>query len=158
MRTLDLVTTGSDYFIVAEYVRSGNLQTLLKQARRRQRHFSADSMVFIGRQILAALSYAHRRREQDGRPYGVIHRDVSPSNILISDRGSVKLSDFGIAKAQDQRSVVFKVKGKVGYMSPEQARGTVVDLARIFFRSASCCTKFSSANGCSSAICCHRCR
>src|SRR6185369_2772691 len=127
VRTLDLVNAGEDYFIVMEYVRGGDLRTLLKRAKRRQARLSIDSVLFVVSEVLAALSYAHDRHTPDGQPLGLIHRDVSPSNILLGVDGSVKLTDFGIAKSQTQGSVVFKVKGKIGYMAPEQARGEPVD-------------------------------
>jgi serine/threonine protein kinase len=127
VRTVDLVTAGEDYFIVMEYVRGGDLRTLMKRARRRHEKFPPQAALFIAHEILEALSYAHSRVGPDGRRLGLIHRDVSPSNILLSGAGEVKLTDFGIAKASTHRSVFFKVKGKVGYMSPEQARGEPID-------------------------------
>jgi serine/threonine protein kinase len=127
VRTVDLVNAGEDYFMVMEYVRGGDLRTLLRRARRRHKRFSPQAAVFIGHEILEALAYAHGKTGPDGRLLGLIHRDVSPSNILLSGAGEVKLTDFGIAKAGTHRSVFFKVKGKVGYMSPEQARGEGVD-------------------------------
>jgi serine/threonine-protein kinase len=127
VRTVDLVTAGDDYFMVMEYVRGGDLRTLARRARRRGKRFSVQAGVFIGHELLEALAYAHTRTGPDGRPLGLIHRDVSPSNILLSGAGEVKLTDFGIAKASTHRSVFFKVKGKVGYMSPEQARGEQID-------------------------------
>jgi serine/threonine protein kinase len=127
VRTVDLVNAGDDYFMVMEYVRGGDLRTLLRRARRRHKRFSPQAAVFIGHEILEALAYAHGRSGPDGRPLNLIHRDVSPSNILLSGAGEVKLTDFGIAKASTHRSVFYKVKGKVGYMSPEQARGETVD-------------------------------
>jgi serine/threonine-protein kinase len=127
VRTVDLVNAGEDYFMVMEYVRGGDLRTLLRRARRRHKRFSPQAAVFIGHEILEALAYAHGKTGPDGRLLGLIHRDVSPSNILVSGAGEVKLTDFGIAKAGTHRSVFFKVKGKVGYMSPEQARGEGVD-------------------------------
>ncbi len=127
VRTVDLVTAGEDYFIVMEYVRGGDLRTLMKRARRRHQRFPPQAALFIAHEILEALSYAHSRLGSDGRKLGLIHRDVSPSNILLSGAGEVKLTDFGIAKASTHRSVFFKVKGKVGYMSPEQARGEPID-------------------------------
>jgi serine/threonine-protein kinase len=127
VRTVDLVNAGDDYFMVMEYVRGGDLRTLMRRARRRHRTFSPQAAVFIGHEILEALAYAHGKSAPDGRPLNLIHRDVSPSNILLSGAGEVKLTDFGIAKASTHRSVFYKVKGKVGYMSPEQARGEGVD-------------------------------
>ncbi len=127
VRTIDLVNAASDYFIVMEYVRGGDLRTLLRRARRRGRRLSPAAALYVGMAIADALAYAHARTLPDGRPLGLIHRDVSPSNILLSSSGEVKLSDFGIAKAVTHRSVFYKVKGKVGYMSPEQARGETLD-------------------------------
>jgi len=127
VRTVDLVHTGDDYFMILEYVRGADLRTLLRRAKRRAARFSPSAGLFIAREILEALHYAHGKTGVDGSPLGLIHRDVSPSNILISGAGEVKLSDFGIAKASSHRSIFYKVKGKVGYMSPEQARGEPVD-------------------------------
>jgi len=127
VRTVDLVNAGDDYFMVMEYVRGGDLRTLMRRARRRRQKFGAQAAVFIGHELLEALAYAHGKTGGDGKPLGLIHRDVSPSNILLSGAGEVKLTDFGIAKASTHRSVFYKVKGKVGYMSPEQARGEPVD-------------------------------
>jgi serine/threonine-protein kinase len=127
VRTVDFVADGEDYFMVMEYVRGGDLRTLTRRARRRHERFPPQAALFIAHEILEALAYAHSRLGPDGRPVSLIHRDVSPSNILLSGAGEVKLTDFGIAKASTHRSVFFKVKGKVGYMSPEQARGETLD-------------------------------
>jgi serine/threonine protein kinase len=127
VRTVDLVNAGEDYFMVMEYVRGGDLRTLMRRARRKHKKFTPQAAVFIGHEILEALAYAHGKAGGDGKLLGLIHRDVSPSNILLSGAGEVKLTDFGIAKAGTHRSVFFKVKGKVGYMAPEQARGEAVD-------------------------------
>lgn len=127
VHTIDLVNAGDDYFMVMEYVKGADLRTLLKRVRRKHKRFSPQAGVFIGHEILEALAYAHAKTAHDGRPLNLIHRDISPSNILLSGAGEVKLTDFGIAKASTHRSVFYKVKGKVGYMSPEQARGEPVD-------------------------------
>ncbi|HXU68972.1 MAG TPA: protein kinase [Polyangia bacterium] len=127
VHTIDLVNAGDDYFMVMEYVKGADLRTLLKRVRRKHKRFSPAGGVFIGHEILEALAYAHQKSAHDGRPLNLIHRDISPSNILLSGAGEVKLTDFGIAKASTHRSVFYKVKGKVGYMSPEQARGEPVD-------------------------------
>jgi serine/threonine protein kinase len=127
IHTIDLVTAGSEYFIVMEYLAGGDLRTLLKKARRRRKRFSAAAAIYITREVLSALAYAHAKRDLEGRPLRLIHRDVSPSNILISINGEVKLTDFGIAKAATHNSLFYKVKGKVGYMSPEQAKSDPMD-------------------------------
>ncbi len=127
VRTLDLVNAGEDYFMVLEYVRGGDLRSLLRRAKRRHAKLTVASALYVVTEILAALDYAHNKAAPNGTPLGLIHRDVSPSNILLGSNGEVKLTDFGIAKAPTQGSVVFKVKGKVGYMAPEQARGEPVD-------------------------------
>ncbi|MSP61673.1 MAG: serine/threonine protein kinase [Myxococcales bacterium] len=127
VHTIDLVSAGSDYFIVMEYVRGGDLRTLMRRARRRGKDLSPQAALFVGGDIADALGYAHAKLRPDGQSLGLIHRDVSPSNILLSGSGEVKLTDFGIAKASTHRSVFYRVKGKVGYMSPEQARGDTLD-------------------------------
>ena len=127
VHTIDLVTAGGEYFIVMEYLPGGDLRTLLKKAKRRGKRFSPAAAVRVGREILSALAYAHVKRDLDGQPLKLIHRDVSPSNILISYTGEVKLTDFGIAKASTHNSLFYKVKGKIGYMSPEQARSESLD-------------------------------
>ncbi len=127
IHTIDLVAAGAEYFIVMEYLAGADLRTLLKRAKRRRRRFSAAAGIFVAREVLSALAYAHSKRGPDGSPLELIHRDVSPSNILISYNGEVKLTDFGIAKASTHHSVFYRVKGKVGYMSPEQARSEPLD-------------------------------
>jgi serine/threonine protein kinase len=127
VHTIDLVRAGDEYFMVMEYVRGGDLRTLLKRAKRRKKRVHAAAALFLARELLSALAYAHQKLGLDGRPLGLIHRDVSPSNILVSGAGEVKLTDFGIAKATTHHSVFYRVKGKVGYMSPEQARNQELD-------------------------------
>jgi eukaryotic-like serine/threonine-protein kinase len=127
IHTIDLVTAGGEYFIVMEYLAGGDLRTLLKRAKRRGARFSPAAAIYIAREVLAALAYAHVKRDIDGKPLRLIHRDVSPSNILVSHAGEVKLTDFGIAKAATHNSLFYKVKGKIGYMSPEQAKSEPLD-------------------------------
>jgi serine/threonine protein kinase len=122
VHTIDLVRAGDDYFMVMEYVRGGDLRILIKRARKRKRRLGPAAALYIAREVLAALAYAHARTSPNGKPLGLIHRDVSPSNILLSAAGEVKLTDFGIAKATTHHSTFYRVRGKIGYMSPEQAR------------------------------------
>jgi serine/threonine protein kinase len=127
VHTIDLVTAGGEYFIVMEYLPGGDLRTLLKRAKRRGKRFSPAAAIHICREVLSALAYAHVKRDFEGNPLKLIHRDVSPSNILVSYAGEVKLTDFGIAKAATHNSLFYKVKGKIGYMSPEQAKSEALD-------------------------------
>jgi serine/threonine protein kinase len=127
VHTIDLVTAGGEYFIVMEYLPGGDLRTLLKKAKRRGKRFSPSAAIHICREVLSALAYAHVKRDFEGNPLKLIHRDVSPSNILVSYAGEVKLTDFGIAKAATHNSLFYKVKGKIGYMSPEQAKSEPLD-------------------------------
>ncbi|MGE5181502.1 MAG: serine/threonine protein kinase [Acidobacteriota bacterium] len=127
VHTIDLVTAGNEYFIVMEYLPGGDLRTLLKKAKRRGHRFSPAAAIYISREVLSALAYAHAKRDFNGNPLKLIHRDVSPSNILLSYGGEVKLTDFGIAKAATHTSLFYKVKGKIGYMSPEQAKSESLD-------------------------------
>ncbi|MEO7729948.1 MAG: serine/threonine-protein kinase, partial [Kofleriaceae bacterium] len=127
VHTIDLVTAGNEYFIVMEYLPGGDLRTLLRKAKRRGKRFSPSASIHICREVLSALAYAHVKRDLAGTPLKLIHRDVSPSNILVSYAGEVKLTDFGIAKAATHNSLFYKVKGKIGYMSPEQAKSEPLD-------------------------------
>ncbi len=127
IHTIDLVTAGAEYFIVMEYLAGADLRTLLKKIKRMRGRMSAAGGIYVAREILSALAYAHAKIGPDGKPLRLIHRDVSPSNILVSHNGEVKLTDFGIAKAATHNSVFYRVKGKVGYMSPEQARSEPID-------------------------------
>jgi serine/threonine protein kinase len=127
VHTIDLVAAGNDYFIVMEYVRGGDLRTILRRIKQRGRQIDPAAAIFIAREMLSALAYAHEKKNNDGKPLKLIHRDVSPSNIMVSAAGEVKLADFGIAKASTHKSVFYRVKGKVGYMSPEQAYGESLD-------------------------------
>jgi serine/threonine protein kinase len=126
VRTFDLVNSNDRLFIVMEYVRGADLRTIAWRARRRK-PLSVKAILYVGLEILAGLAYAHGRRSPNGEPLGIIHRDLSPSNILCSGEGEVKLSDFGIAKAVTYSSVFYRVRGKVGYMSPEMAHNRPID-------------------------------
>src|SRR6185312_16183516 len=81
----------------------------------------------VASEVAQGLHFAHELRGPDGQPLGLIHRDVTPSNILVSLAGEVKLSDFGLAKRRHDRSVVGSLKGNLSYMSPEQAKQSSLD-------------------------------
>lgn len=117
------------YFIAMEFVEGRDLRTILKSAREVETPIPIPLAVYIACKVASALDYAHRRREADGRELKIVHRDVSPQNILISYEGDIKLCDFGIAKAASKVSKTESgaLKGKVRYMSPEQAWGKPID-------------------------------
>lgn len=116
-------------YLVMEYVEGMELRGVLKELRRRNEVMPASIACFIISELAEALKHAHERCNDSGKPLGIVHRDVSPSNILISKEGQVKLSDFGIAKSTLQSDVTQagQIKGKFRYMSPEQAHGHAID-------------------------------
>jgi serine/threonine protein kinase len=138
VHTFDLVESDESLFIVMEYVRGADLRTICRRAKLRRRSISPAAAIQIALEVLAGLSYAHTRRDPSGTSLDIIHRDVSPSNILCSAQGEVKLSDFGIAKASTHSSVFYRVRGKVGYMSPEQARNEAIDARTDLYSLAVC--------------------
>ena len=117
------------YFIAMEHVEGRDLRSILQLSRETSQRLPIPLAVAIAAKVAAALDYAHRRRGDDGSDLNIVHRDVSPPNILVSNDGDVKLCDFGIAKAASKvsRTESGALKGKVPYMSPEQAWGRAVD-------------------------------
>ncbi len=117
------------YFIAMEYLFGKDLKTILGIAEERNLHLSLENTLHIASRICSGLDYAHNMKDLQGDLLNIIHRDVSPQNIFITYDGQVKIIDFGIAKAASRitstRSGV--IKGKVAYMSPEQAEGLEVD-------------------------------
>ena len=125
----DVVQTGDVYFIVMEYIEGANLKRVVEAARLRQGPLPVSIAVYIAVQVCQGLDYAHDKTDPRGRDLNIVHRDVSPPNVLLSWTGEVKLTDFGLAKAASQVSVTDPgvVKGKFGYLSPEAALGETVD-------------------------------
>jgi serine/threonine protein kinase len=117
------------YFIAMEFVLGSNLRGIMEKTAQLDTRLSVNDSIFIITRAAIGLDYAHRKRDHRNRPLSIIHRDISPQNILVSYEGEVKLTDFGIAKAALTTSITKTgvLKGKVSYMSPEQARGQVVD-------------------------------
>jgi TonB family protein len=125
----DLDKVGDSYYIAMEYVDGHDLKNILKQAHERGQPMTVEVALFITAKIASALDYAHRKRDFDEKDLSLVHRDVSPQNVLISQEGDIKLCDFGIAKAASKAShtQVGALKGKLQYMSPEQASGKLID-------------------------------
>jgi serine/threonine protein kinase len=117
------------YFIAMELIRGVNLEQFSQQLHDKKRQLPRELAVFIVSRIARGLAYAHAKTDKDGRPLGIVHRDVSLKNIMIAFEGDVKLTDFGIAKARgfltDQEGEV--VAGKADFMSPEQANFQITD-------------------------------
>jgi len=114
------------YYLAMEYVRGKSLAEVHRRARTAGRPFPPVLAAQIALEVARGLAYAHRLTEH-GQPVGLVHRDVTPHNVLISYDGAVKLTDFGIAKASNRASTAGMLKGKFAYMAPEQARGEPVD-------------------------------
>ncbi len=118
----DIGQWSGSYFFTMEYVRGEDLRAILKAIARSGRRLPLQHMLTIVAGAAAGLHAAHERRDDEGRSLGIVHRDVSPSNVLVSYDGAVKLVDFGVAKAAQRQSETRAgtLKGKIAYMSPEQ--------------------------------------
>jgi TonB family protein len=125
----DLGKIGEDYFIAMEFVDGKDLRSILNSARAESRPLPLGLALLVGSRLASALDHAHRQKDFEGRPLGLVHRDVSPQNVLISYEGDIKLCDFGIVKAvtKASKTQMGALKGKLQYMSPEQAWGRPVD-------------------------------
>ena len=117
------------YFIAMEYVPGKDLRHVLERSAAVGTRVAIADAIYIAIQVCVALHHAHDKRDAHGEPLGIIHRDVSPSNVLISHDGAIKLCDFGIAKATTRanQTAIGTLKGKYGYMSPEQCRCLPLD-------------------------------
>ena len=120
------------YFIAMEHAHGEDLRSMVRQMKRKNvAEFPTEHALGIILGVCAGLSYAHERRELDGTELNIVHRDISPQNVIVTFTGDVKVVDFGIAKSSNAKpeepSKSGMLKGKVPYMSPEQARGEEVD-------------------------------
>ncbi|WP_428262007.1 serine/threonine protein kinase [Haliangium sp.] len=128
-QTYDFGRCGAQLFIAMEFVDGIDALALLRECAHRKVRLPPQIAVYTVQQVLDALDFAHNQVDDKGNPLGVVHRDISPSNVLLSRSGDIKLVDFGIARAS-QRSHHTKdgtLKGKYGYMSPEQVVDEVID-------------------------------
>ncbi len=125
----DLGKIGRDYYIAMEYVEGKDLRSLLNTGRRKGLPLPLSLGLMIAARVASGLDYAHRKRDFEDHELELVHRDVSPQNVLLSFEGDVKLCDFGIAKAVSKvtQTQMGALKGKLQYMSPEQAWGRPVD-------------------------------
>lgn len=117
------------YFIVMEYIDGCDLKKVIESSRKRNQDFPLKEAIYIAIEACGGLSHAHNLVDEQGRPCNIVHRDISPPNILLSRDGEVKVTDFGLAKATTQISKTDPgmVKGKFSYLSPEAALGEEVD-------------------------------
>jgi serine/threonine-protein kinase len=130
-QVFDFGKVGEEYFLAMEYVDGQPLHHVLRQARTRGMvGLPLPEATFFALEMCRGLHYAHTRRDEQGRPLGIVHRDVSPDNVLVSYEGQVKVVDFGIAKARLLSTLETEpgvIKGKYAYCSPEHASGHEVD-------------------------------
>ncbi len=129
VRIIEVGHDGEEYFLAMELVQGKPLSAVLRKATRERRPPSPALAAYIIAQAASGLGYAHALTDGDGRPLGVVHRDVSPQNVLLSFEGAVKLIDFGVARAFGRVAHTSPggLKGKIEYMSPEQASAEEVD-------------------------------
>lgn len=127
VQVFDLGREEDTYFIVMEYVHGMDFADALRRSRKRGERAPVELCVYTCSETARALDYAHRRRDAQLRPLNIVHRDISPQNLLLSFEGEVKVTDFGIAKARTSIEEAGTIKGKYAYMAPEQAKGQPVD-------------------------------
>jgi serine/threonine protein kinase len=127
----DLGEVDGEYFLAMEFVDGHDLSNVLRRATEMNIKMPPGLACYVALSLAEALAYAHELRDPEGRPLEIVHRDVSPSNVMLTNLGTVKLLDFGIAKAashvRDERTRTGTLKGKISYMSPEQADGRKID-------------------------------
>jgi serine/threonine-protein kinase len=125
----DMGEANGTYYMALEYVAGVDVAYLAEQAREKGQAIPPAVALYLGQRMSEGLGYAHRKAGPDGTPLGIVHRDVSPHNVMVSYEGEVKVIDFGLAKsaARSKYTLPATVMGKLGYMSPEQARAEPLD-------------------------------
>jgi serine/threonine-protein kinase len=131
----DLGQEGNEYFIAMEYLEGESLGYLVNKARKEGYKIPPAIAAGIIAQVCDGLDYAHKYKDVTGKPQDIVHRDVSPQNIIVLFTGLIKLVDFGIAKAASQmhKTCIGTLKGKLAYMSPEQCTGKQLDFRSDIF-------------------------
>jgi serine/threonine protein kinase len=126
---LGQIQESGEFYMAMEYVQGTDLRHVLGFTTKRNLRLPPWFSVYSVSEILEGLHFAHMLTDQSGRPRNIVHRDVTPSNIFISSKGEIKLGDFGVARddARDSKTKTGQLKGKIGYMSPEQVRSLAVD-------------------------------
>ncbi len=134
VQTFDAGVSSEHYYMVMEFINGCSLRQLLDALNREAIQLPLEIALFIGIEVCSALAYAHQCHERLEENQGIIHRDISPGNILISRQGEVKLADFGVAKAADRftQTTAHLIKGKLIYMAPEQANGQAEPRSDLF--------------------------
>jgi serine/threonine protein kinase len=129
VQVFDIGVRDDAYFIVMEFVDGANLRSIASSMQNKGRTFPIPEAAYIAHEICKGLSYAHELADRNGVPLQLVHRDVSPPNVLVTKHGEVKIVDFGLAKATSQLepSQPGVIKGKFAYLSPEAALGEEVD-------------------------------
>lgn len=136
VHVFDFGRIDGSYYLAMDYVEGADLQSVLRECHFRRIPIPMELSVLLVSEMLRGLDYAHRKIDPStGKKMGIVHRDISPANIMISYDGNVKLMDFGIAKAKSKSSTtqIGTLKGKYSYMSPEQAKGEDVDFRSDIF-------------------------
>ncbi len=125
----DISAREDTFFLIMEFIDGANLKKILETLHKRGQRFPIAEAIYMCTEACRGLAYAHELHDEHGKPLGIVHRDISPPNIMITRRGEVKVADFGLAKAGTQISQTDPgvVKGKFSYLSPEAANGKEVD-------------------------------
>ena len=129
VQIFDFGSMDDEYFIAMEFLFGKDLRTIRNTAKKRELPLGLENILYIIARICAGLDYSHKLKDLQGQPLNIIHRDINPQNILVTYEGQVKIIDYGIAKAASQNTKTREnlIKGKLAYMSPEQANGQTID-------------------------------
>lgn len=130
VQVYDLGAYSDEFYMATEFVDGFDLRRVLRFCHEKKKRIPLDIALFVVREILSGLAYAHRQVDAEGNSINLIHRDISPQNVLVSFEGEVKIIDFGLAKStqRSQETQANVLLGNFGYMSPEQARGQKLDV------------------------------